>query len=254
MPVQFIRFLPLLLPAVCLADTTLDYDSSKNPDAEMSIHIKDGDVLMGGKSSKALYKAGSREIVVIDHTRQTFMVIDDAAAQKMNEQVTAMQDQMKAMMAQMQKQMANMTPEQRAMIEQTMKQQMPAMAAKPASTTVEPKGNDSVGGIACRIIVVKTDNQPAHEACVASSKALGVSNADYQSMLAAMDAMQEIMRKLSGGIGTFPVNVRDLDGIPVRMKNLGDGETSSLTGRSSATLDPDLFAIPSGYTQRPLMQ
>ena len=254
MSLQFLKYVPLVVPVVCLADTTLDYDSSKNPDAEMSIQIKDGDVLMGGKQSKALYKAGSREIVVIDHSRKTYMVIDEAAAQKMNDQVTAMQDQMQAMMAQMQKQMANMSPEQRAAVEEAMKQRMPAMGNQAVRTTVERKGKGSVGDIPCAKLVVRSGNEPAHEACVASASAVGMSSEDYESMMDAMDEMQRLMRKMSAGMGALQVNVRELDGIPVRMRNLSDGETSSLTGRSSSTLDPALFEVPSGYRRRQLMQ
>lgn len=254
MPVQFLKYLVAIFPAVCLADTTLDYNSSRSPEIDMSIQIKDGDVLMGGKGSKALYKAGSKEIVVIDYGHKTFMVIDEAAAQKMNEQVSAMQEQMKAMMAQMQKQMANMTAEQRAALEQTMKQRMPGVASAPAKTTVDRMGQSSVSGIACEKIVIRSDNEPAHEACVASADSLGISAKDYQSMLAATDAMQEIMRKMSAGLGAMPIKVRDFDGVPVQMKNLKNGDISSLTGRSSSSIDPGNFEIPDGYTQRQLIQ
>lgn len=254
MPVQLLKYVLLILPMACFADTTLDYASSKDSQAGMSIQIKDGDVLMGAEGSKALYKAGSHEIVVIDHAQRNFMVIDDAAAQKMNDQVSAMQEQMNAMMAQMQKQMADMTPEQRAQIEQAMRQQMPGMATEPPETSVQRMGKDSVSGIPCEKILVKAGGRPAHEACVASADALGIPAEDYRSMLAAMDAMQEIMRKMSAGLGVLPINVRQLNGIPVRMKNLDDGSTSSLTARSDASLDAGLFEVPAGYSRRELMQ
>ena len=59
--------LPLLLPALGLADTTLEYASEARPGSETIIQVKDGIVLMGDRDSKMLFNEGKQEIVIIDH-------------------------------------------------------------------------------------------------------------------------------------------------------------------------------------------
>ena len=49
------------------------------------------------------------------------------------------------------------------------------------------------------------------------------------------------------------MNMRVMKGIPVRMRDLMDGDVSTLTSRSSVDLDAGMFRVPDGYQKRDML-
>lgn len=247
----------LLIPGLSQADTTLTYGSEAQSGSETIIQVKDGDVLMGDQDSKMLFKNGKQEIVMIDHRTKTFMVMDDATAKRLEQQMSAAQQQMSAVMQQMQKQMENMTAEQRAQMQQMMASQMPsAMTKTPMKTTVQQQGEDTVAGVTCTKLMVLVNGKPSGDVCVARAGVLGLETKDYDSMVSATDAVRNIMEQVTGmnESDTVSMNLRAMKGIPVRMRDMVDGDVSILKSRSSADLDAGLFRVPNGYQKRDMLQ
>ena len=247
----------LLVPGLCQADSTLTYGIEAQPGSETIIQVKDGDVLMGDQESKMLFKRGKQEIVIIDHATKSYMVMDDAAAQRLEQQMGAAQQQMDAVMQQMQKQMEGMSEEQRAQMQQLMGSHMPSPAAKvPAKTTVQQQGEDTVAGVTCTKLMVLVNDKPSGDVCVARAGVLGLETKDYDSMVDATDAVRNIMEKVTGmgNNDAVTMNLRAMKGIPVRMRDLVDGDVSILKSRSSADLDAGIFQVPDGYRKRDMFQ
>jgi len=257
MNLRYFLILPLLLPTVGQPDATLKYTSEAFPDGETIIQVKDGDVLMGDRNSKMLFKDGKPEIVIIDHRSRTYMVMDEETAKRMEQKMGAAQQQMSAAMEQMQQQMENMSDEQKAQMQQMMGSYMqPGAARKPVKTTVQRQGEDTVAGVTCTKLMVLVNGKPSGDVCVARAGVLGLDTADYLSMVNATDAVRKIMERVSGKNDNDAVsmNLRAMKGIPVRMRDLVDGDISTLASRSSAELDAGIFQVPDGYRKRDILQ
>lgn len=249
--------LALLVPGLCCADSTLTYGSDTHPGSETVIQVKDGDVLMGDRDSKMLFKDGNQEIVIIDHPSKTYMIMDEETAKRLERQMSSAQQQMSAVMQQMQKQMENMSEEQRAQMQQLMGNRMPSeMATTPAKTTVKQQGEDTVAGVTCMKLLVLVNDKPSGDVCVARAGVLGLQTKDYDSMVSATDAVRKIMARVTGKNDNDAVsmNLRAMKGIPVRMRDLVDGDISILKSRSSAELDSGTFLVPNGYQKRDMLQ
>ncbi len=257
MNLRYLLILPLLLPTLGQADSTLKYTSEAFPDGETIIQVKDGDVLMGDRESKMLFKDGKPEIVIIDHRSRTYMVMDEETAKRMEQQMGAAQQQMSAAMQQMQQQMENMSDEQKAQMQQMMGSYMqPGAARKPVKTTVQRQGEDTVAGVTCTKLMVLVNGKPSGDVCVARAGVLGLDTQDYLSMVNATDAVRKIMERVSGKNDNDAVsmNLRAMKGIPIRMRDLVDGDISTLASRSSAELDAGIFQVPDGYRKRDILQ
>ncbi len=85
---------------------------------------------------------------------------------------------------------------------------------------------------------------------------LGLDTEDYLSMVNATDAVRKIMERVSGATDNDAVsmNLRAMKGIPVRMRDLVDGDISTLVSRSSVELGADIFRVPDGYRKRDILQ
>lgn len=244
--------LPFLLPGPCLADTKLTYKSSSVPGEAMVLAARKGDVTMGDPESWILVKKGEKKITIVDTRSGTYTVMDEEAAKRMGQQVDAAQQQMNAMIEQ---QMANMTEEQKAQVRAMMGDKMPgARTTAPPRTTVERLGEETVAGVTCINIRILLDGKPSGDACVATAGVLSVDPEDYQAMVAANDTMRQLMENVMGHIDSDAVslNLRAMKGIPIRMRDLVDGEEILLDSRSSAPLSPDAFTVPANLRPQEL--
>ena len=257
MSLRFLSILLLALPGWVLADTTLTYSNENLPGGQTIIQVKDGNVLMGDQRANMLFKEGNNELVVIDHESKSYMVMDEETARKLEQQMGAVQEQMNAMMQQMQQQMKNMSAEERAQLEKMLGSRMPMGAAqKPVETTVQHQGEDTVAGVTCTKMMVLVNDKPSGDVCVATAGVLGIDTNDYNSIVNATDAVRNFVERVSGRNDNDAVtmNLRAMKGIPIRMRDLVDGDISTLESRSSAELDPQLFTIPGGYTKRDMLR
>ena len=249
--------LPLLLPALAQADMTLKYASDARPDDATIIQVKGRDVLMGGRDSKMLFQDGKQEIVIVDHQSRTYMVMDEESAKRLEQQMGAAQQQMNAMMQQMEQQMQNMSEEERAQMRQMMGSRMQSGAAKtPVKTTVQNQGQDTVAGVTCTKLMVLVNGKPSGDVCVAHAGVLGLDTKDYNTLVSATDTVRKFMERMieQDDNDTVTMNLRAMKGIPVRMRDLVDGDVSTLVSRSSVDLDAAVFRVPDGYRKRDMLQ
>jgi hypothetical protein len=246
--------LPLLLPALGHADTALKYENTSAPGDGMVIQARNGDVTMGTRESWILVKNGELKIYIFDGRSRTYMVMDEETAKRIGQQVDSAQQQMNAMMEQ---QMKNMTEEQKAQVRQLMGDKMPGAAPRtPPKTTVKRLGEETVAGVTCLNLMVLLDGKPSGDACVATAGVLSVDPDDYKAMVNATDTMRKIMEQMTGKIDNdaISLNLRAMKGIPIRMRDLVDGEETLLASRSSAALAPESFEVPGDFQKRDMLQ
>lgn len=246
--------LPTLLPGLCLADTALNYTNKSHPDRAMSLKARNGDVRMGNQESWILVKKGETAIYVMDGRSMSYMVMDEKAAERVGAQVNSAQQQMNAMLEQ---QMKNMSEEEKAQLRKIMGDKMPGAAPKtPPKTTVKRLDEETVAGVTCLNIMVLVDGKPSGDACVATAGVLSVDPKDYEAMVHATDTMRKIMERVTGKIdnAAISMNLRAMKGIPIRMRDLVDGDETLLSSRSSAGLDPGIFEVPGNFQKRDMLQ
>jgi len=199
-------------------------------------------------------KKGQMKIYVMDGRSKTYMIMDEQTAERIGQQVDSAQQQMNAMMEQ---QMKNMTEEQKAQLRQMMGDRMPGAAVKtPPKTTVKRLGEETVAGVTCLNLMVLLDGKPSGDACVATAGVLSIDPNDYKAMVSATDTMRKIMEQMTGKIDNeaISLNLRAMKGIPIRMRDLVDGEETLLASRSSAELTPDNFEVPGNFQNRDVLQ
>ena len=122
--------------------------------------------------------------------------------------------------------------------------------------SVEQLGEDTVAGVTCTKLMVLVNGKPSGDVCVARAGVLGVDTKDYTAMVNATDTIRKFMERMSGNSDNEAVsmNLRAMKGIPVRMRDLVDGDISTLRSRSSAQLEAAIFRVPGGYQKRDMLQ
>lgn len=165
----------------------------------------------GQRTAISIFKNGT--IYVLDTQRKTYAALDRASAKEM---ANTMNDAM----ARLREQMASMPPEQRAMMENMMKQQgmpMPTNGTGPGANTAAkqpvydatPTGkSDTVNGRACKVWTVTRDGAPAEQLCVVPHSSLAGKD-EFQQVA---DGMRPLAEQLRESFGTqFDGNPMDFD-------------------------------------------
>jgi hypothetical protein len=208
----------------------------------------------GGGEGTLLFHGDRREMVIVDHDDKSFMVIDEAAVQKIAAQLSGVS-------AQMAEALKNVPEEQRAMVEKMMKDRMPKAAAPAARDTVRKTSErGEKAGYPCVKYEVVRDGRVVREMWVT-----GWSNIDggaevAKSFVAMAEFMEEMLNSMpsfgqSGGLGDAMVaQMKEIDGFPVVTRELAaDGSLKSESTVRSAkrqTIAPAEFEPPSGYKRR----
>lgn len=195
-----------------------------------------------------------QEFIVIDHSKKSYIVMDEAMMAEMGAKINDA-------MAQMQKQLAGMPPEQRAMVEQMMEQQMGGFMGEtddsgPPTRVVET-GSGSWDSGDCTQYAVYEGEEKTQEVCAAPLS--DIDGAD--EAMKAFESMARFMKSLSesmpGPLGASMAEnpmllMEEIDGFPVHTVDYANGAIASETTLKSVeekSLDPALFAVPNGYTR-----
>jgi hypothetical protein len=209
-----------------------------------------------GKQGEMIFRGERREIVVVDHEDKSFFVID----QEMIRQVAG---QVNSAMSQMREALKNVPPDKRAMVEQMMKQRMPAQAP-----TTRPRGElkrngerAEKSGYPCVKYEVWAGSRKMRELWVTDwdnieggDEVVGV----FEDMANFYREMMEAMPKMGQGNSDMEDSIfefmNELGGYPVVTREFGDdgsleGENTLRSARRQ-TLDPDAFEPPSGYKRQ----
>ena len=193
------------------------------------------------------------ELLFIDHDDRSYIVMDEAMLDKVSAQVS---DAMKEMEAQL----ANMPPEQRAMVEQMMKGRMQGMTGQQNAPSkgprVESQGSGKWQSFACRKFAVYQGAVKTQDICAAELDE--IDGAD--EVMQAFRDMAEYMTKMTESLPMRPNDqmnpgelMDQIGGFPVHTIDYANGVVvgqSALDSVSQQDLEPDLFAVPEGYSRQ----
>jgi len=227
--------LPILVFASfpATADVRMDYSDGAY------VIIADGFVATGDTNGYALFEAGKDTFVIVDHNEKTYMEVSETFAE----------DVASAVAEQMEQMLASVPPEQRAMMEQSMKGMMPGGGAmpEPPKVTMNKTGKkDKVAGFSCAEVEIAFDGRKAHEvSCVATPGELGIKAKDFESMAAAMKSMSSMAGREDDT--DSEMDFAGMGGIPIRTRNARSGDVDELVSLSKDNIDKKLLDVPAGY-------
>ena len=210
----------------------------------------------GGKQGEMIFRGDRREMVVIDHEKRSYQVMNEETMRQIAGQVNAA-------MSQMQEALKDVPEDKRAMLEQMMKQRMPTQTPpKRAQSELERTGERAThNGYPCVKYVVRKDGRKLRE--------LWVTDWDNieggKDVVGAFEDMAGFFRELLDSIPNMGPggpefgdnafeHMKDLGGFPVLTREFD--EDGSLEGESTLrsakrqTIDPDAFDPPTGYKRQ----
>lgn len=209
--------------------------------------------------SDMIFNSSAKNMTVITHSDKSYMILDQSTASNVKSEME------KAM----EEAMANVPPEQRAMVENMMKQRMPAMVGpqqpqmEVQETEIRKTGrSDTISGYDCEYYEAFRGDQKEGEYCVASWSDLDVGDNIEQSfanMAEFMEGFFEEFRKMSPAqMSDNPFSYMDeMDGFPVLNRQFSNGKASHESILSSITeqdIDESEFAVPETYQKIEMMR
>ena len=191
---------------------------------------------------------------ILDPQRKTYMVIDQATLERTMGAMSGMMEQMRA-------QMANLPPEQRAAMENMMKQNgisMDPAAKAPTYDVVATGATDKAAGLTCKVMNVKRDGSLWQQLCVVPNGSVP----GYSEFAALAQSMRKMIEKagsmaqqfMGGPLQHDEALAAKLNGIPVITRRFRDGipEKNEVVVKSWQTTNvgAEQFEIPTGYTKQ----
>jgi hypothetical protein len=211
----------------------------------------------GEGASTVIFRGDKDLLWVIDHEKKSYTVLDKETLEEVS-------GKMDAMMKQMEEQLAKLPPEQRKMIEEQMKGNLPGgQEVKMPSVEVKKTGRkDKIAGHSCVLHEVLVDGEKDSEVWVASWGDVGVTEDDFQAfrdMAGFFESMFESSSFLQQGVDQAqPFQIMDeVDGFPVLIRDIENGEIESETVLRSIdkrSLGSEVFEIPEGYKETKMME
>ena len=247
-----------------------DHEQSppKSEDIQAAVegrHLKMGIASKGrGAQGEMIYRGDRREMVVVDHENRTYFVMDEEAIRQLAGVVNDA-------MSQMEEALKNVPEDKRAMIEQMMKERMPAAPAaqpkRPESELKKTGERADHNGYPCVKYEVLRDGRKIRELWVTDwdnveggTEVVGA----FEEMADFFREMMDAIPNMGGGRGGPGIDdnvfehMRDLGGFPVVTRDFDDdgsldGETA-LRSAKRQTIDPDAFEPPSGYKRQEMFR
>ncbi|NNE59152.1 MAG: hypothetical protein HKN36_13685 [Hellea sp.] len=252
--------------------TGVDVSEMSVEKPNLKMEIASGSRASKGQQDTAIFRGDRREMVVINHEEQYYMVMD---AETMNQVMGDAAVQIDQAMKEVNKHLEGLDPAQRAMVEELMKGNGQGLGGMGISQThTSPKrvksdyrntGETAVkNGYPCVKYEVLRGGQIVRELWVTdwdNVKGSGDIRDTFKEMADFWEEMMESTSQLPGG-GFMSGDRNDIDifthisGFPIVTRDFQDGELESetvLKSVSERTLDPDDFEPPSGYKRRTMM-
>ncbi len=234
----------------------LEYASETKADLTNRIKVKGEDVIMGDRRAELLFTGRTREMIIIDHQSRAYTVVDERSARELGEQMSVVQEQMAQALTRMRAQLEQMPQDQRAMVEKLLAQQERSMSGSgrsPKQLRFQAVGRQVVAGRDCERVIATENGQSVREFCVVTPASLGVGDRDFATLAGAMTLVKEMMQAMSAGFSkSMSMDLSQMRGIPVQIKNLGDADVVTLRAVSTSGLDPSTFSVPKGYRNHPM--
>ncbi len=224
-------------------------------DLNMKMDVATGDTEWNGDM---IFRGQSREMIVVDHDKKTYFVID-------KEQLEKLAGTVNQAMASMEQALAAMPASQRAKMEQMMKSRMGNIGTPRAPSELKKTGSeDTVNGFSCEIYEVWRSGVRERELCVTDwdNVAGGREVADvFYEMGAFMTEMLDSLPKMGDGASLGDAtyeHLKEMNGFPVRTLEYGDDGVldgqATLVSSTKADLDPADFEPPKNYKRKDLMK
>ena len=201
-------------------------------------------------------------LLIFDNARQVMQMAELAKGSYMEitkAQVEAMGGQMQQMMQQMQAQLAQIPPEERAMMEQMMRQQMGNVGgnAPPPVTVREKNRGETVGPFTCTRYEVLTGGQVTQEICAAALSQLRLDASAFATFKALAEFFEPLSRMAPKGGWTAPKAMSQIDGFPVQTVIYEGQRPASewvIVKAEEQSLDAGLFALPGNLRKTEMPQ
>jgi hypothetical protein len=209
-----------------------------------------------GEKTTMIFLGETDEMVIVDHGKKSYMVMDRETMEAMGAKMSEAQKQMEAALA-------NVPPEQREMMEKMMKGKMKGMPSstprsKPVVTSLGQ--SDTVSGIGCDWKQVSRDDVVEFKACVGEFSDFPASEDLRQISMEMKEFVSSITEALSsmtsgpmGSLAESTMSAMAMDGFPLISENYRDGK---LTHRSrfqnveEGSISSEEFTPPSGYKKQ----
>ena len=197
----------------------------------------------------------SGQMVVVDHARKSYFVMDQQA-------MSGMANQMNQVMQQMQAKLKNMPPERRAMIEKMMKSRgsvgVQAQPPRPPAEVTNTGERDTVSGYPCVKYVVTRGGQKVRELWVTDWSNVEGGGEAADAMKAMAKFGEELLSATSGNVPfVLPespfAEIEQMNGFPVSTKSFHNGRLSDemrLRSSKRQSIDPAEFEPPAGYKRQ----
>lgn len=233
-----------------------EFDGGQSEQTILRASVQNMDLRMQVDSSSDMIFRGSKgEMLMIDHSEKSYVVIDNAMMDSLGNQMSAIE-------AQMQEALKDVPAEQRAMMEQMMKQHMPKAATEPQKPMVELKktgeraeknGYDTekyvmfVAGTKTQEMWIADwdDVEGGDEAAVA-----------FKEMAAFFSGLRDALPSFaqSGVDESVFEYLNELDGFPVVTVSYGSNGAKSnesvLRSSKSVSIASSEFDAPAGYARQ----
>ena len=245
--------------AVVITVETRDL-TKKDPAAEIGQISIDGKMMaMRGKDAEEvpqmIFRGDRQVLYAINPKRKEYIEVDKATFDQMG-------GQMDEMMKQMEAKLADMPPQQRAMVERMMRQQMPdpAQADSPMRKPIVKRTEErkEIAGYPCRLYEIHVDDQKVREIWVTTwtnvdqgREAFGIFSELEEFFEGLMDAMKN--SPFAGALQNPFDQVSKIDGFPVLTREFKGGTAireSLFKSVTTVELAPDAFEPPKNYAKR----
>lgn len=192
--------------------------------------------------SIAIFRADRQVVWMIQLKEKSYQEMTRADVEKMAQQMAGVRQQQEQMLKEL-------PPEQRAVVEKMMKQQMGA--AKPVDVTVKRVGRESVGKYAATKYELLANGQRTEEIWAAALDQLSFQPAEYETFL----QFARFFEKLSQAAAQFSStdvmarHAEAIEGFPVKMISYDGGRVTSemqLLRAERQTVSDDKFQLPPG--------
>jgi hypothetical protein len=217
------------------------------PATQTTFYLEAGKLRIDTKSSEGeetvlLYDQSKAVVWVIDPPARTYVEITPAQVEELRQRLDEASKQMEA-------QLAELPPEQRALIEEMMKQQL----GRSGTVTVQEVGTEEkVNGFVCTRYQVLTDGERTAELWAAPHEQLQLRHEEYETFRALGQFFKALGQSAPVRTGWLP-GEHQAEGVPVRRltyagsRLIAEGQVTKAERR---TLEPSLFVLPSGLKKR----
>lgn len=199
-----------------------------------------------GQGTVILFDGGSQTIRMVNVSNKTYSEMTKA-------------DMLRAQqaMGQMQERLQNLPPEQRARIEQMMRNRTGgAQPAQSAPVQYRDAGTDKVGKWTCTKYDGYEGEKKVKEICTVTAKEAGLSESDFDVVRQFAASMKSMMPAGMARMADASIADEQLRGIPVRTivyENGAPTVTTEMVDIHHETFPAGTFEVPSGYQREGMM-